>query len=177
MKIYTKAGDRGETGLRRGTRVPKDHLRVEAYGQVDELNATVGLAIAFLSDTELVSQLLRVQRDLFSLGSQLADPGGQGPDKVEVGDAQIAWLEQCIDRWEAELPPLHRFILPGGVQSAAFIHLARTVCRRAERSAVRLSHTEQVPPQLLVYLNRLSDFLFVLARCLNHRSHTSEMPW
>ncbi|HYU89314.1 MAG TPA: cob(I)yrinic acid a,c-diamide adenosyltransferase, partial [Gemmatimonadales bacterium] len=168
MKIYTKTGDGGETGLFGGGRIPKDSLRVAAYGEVDELNAALGLARA-LEPPEFVDALVqRIQRDLFTIGAELATPD---PDKLHkalsrtsaaIGESDIAALEDAIDGHQSRLEPLKNFILPGGAPKAAALHLARTVCRRAERAVVALSRHEQISPAILRYLNRLSDLLFVL---------------
>lgn len=180
VKIYTKTGDTGETGLFDGTRVPKDAARVGAYGDVDELNAVLGAAVACLDDREIAGILQEVQRDLFALGARLADPrlgreGRSAKDRFEP--ERVTRLEQIIDRFEAELPPLRRFILPGGARAGALLHLARTVCRRAERRIVTLAREAEVPAVVLVYMNRLSDLLFVLAREANRRAHAEEVPW
>jgi len=181
MKIYTKTGDQGETGLIGGRRVSKDHLRVSAYGDVDELNATVGVALAHLNGSSpLRDLLLEIQRDLFALGAQLADPTatiGEKKAKAIVDAARVERLETAIDEREATLPPLTAFILPGGSQVGAQLHLARTVCRRAERSAITLSRSEAVDPIAIVYLNRLSDLLFVLARHGNQTAGLPEEKW
>ena len=181
MKIYTKTGDAGETGLFGGDRVPKDHPRVAAYGDVDELNATIGLARA-LEPREFEDALLQaIQRDLFSIGAVLATPdparlikalGGPG-----IADPAVAQLEAAIDRHEATLPPLKDFILPGGSRKGAALHMARTVCRRAERSVVGLGRATAVSPVIGRYLNRLSDLLFVLARAANRDAGDGDIPW
>jgi cob(I)alamin adenosyltransferase len=179
VKIYTKAGDAGLTGLLGPGRFPKDDPRIEAYGAVDELNAAVGVARSADPDPDADRRLARVQDDLFVVGSALADPDPEGPFhtavKPEYGEALEAW----IDELEATLEPLTQFILPGGTPAAASIHLARTVCRRAEREVVRLTHLqgESVPPEIIIYLNRLSDFLFVLARAVNARAGVADVPW
>lgn len=180
MKIYTRTGDSGETGLFNGRRVAKDNPRVAAYGDVDELNAALGLARSLISDPEILKTLVEIQKDLFSLGAQLADPDfgeKKRSPKFCIPENRITDLEHWIDHWEAELAPLQSFILPGGSHAGASLHLARTVCRRAERHVVRLSQQEKLPPLLLTYLNRLSDFLFVLARYVNHKANSSEIPW
>ena len=179
MKIYTKTGDRGETSLFDGTRVPKDAVRVEAYGAVDELNAVLGTAAAFLEDAEIGEILAGIQRDLLAVGARLADPRlGRSRTEKDRFDAQkAAQLEALIDRFEADLPPLRQFILPAGSQAAALLHLARTVCRRAERRSVTLAREAEVDPAVIIYLNRLSDFLFVLARAANRRAGTADVPW
>ncbi len=180
MKIYTKRGDRGETGLIGGSRVLKSALRVEAYGEVDELNALLGTVMARLADGAIKDSLLGVQRDLFAIGAHLADPGGQVEKKSEkaaVGEERVKTLEGIIDRYEAALPPLRSFILPGGNEAGALLHLARAVCRRAERRMVALAQEAPISPLLLVYINRLSDLLFILARAANRESRVEELPW
>lgn len=180
MKIYTRTGDEGETGLVDGSRVGKDSVRVSAYGDVDELNAVLGVVLAHSSDAPLGHLLRGIQRDLFALGAQLADPKDRvaaRKAKVRVVPEHVAILEQAIDQRESDLPPLTAFILPGGSPLGAFLHLARTVCRRAERSVVALSRQQNVDPVLIVYLNRLSDLLFVLARHENHRLSKHEDRW
>ena len=180
MKIYTRTGDSGETGLFDGTRVSKADPRVEAYGAVDETNALLGVAAANATDAELRGILQDLQRDLFAVGAQLADPKwGVKPrkEKTRLTEARVADLEALIDRAEAELPPLKQFILPGGSPVGAVLHLARTVCRRAERRIVALAATMAVSPLLLTYVNRLSDLLFVLARLASRRAGTEEIPW
>ena len=169
MKIYTRTGDAGETALFNGTRVPKSDARVGTYGEVDELNAWLGLARAQVGDDQLGGMLEQIQRDLFALGARLADPSHRIAERVAkavVTHEDIARLEGWIDALEGELPPLRRFILPGGSTAGASLHVARTVCRRAERAMVALDGLE---PDLLVYINRLSDLLFVMARVANHR--------
>jgi cob(I)alamin adenosyltransferase len=181
MKIYTKTGDTGDTGLFGGGRVRKDHPRTTAYGDVDELSSAIGLARA-TAPVELFDDLLAgVQRDLFAIGGRLATPE---PDKVAkamekavLPPERAASFERLMDEAEAELPPLRAFVLPGGTPKAAALHLARTVCRRAERSAVHLAGEDEVPPEILVYLNRLSDFLFTLARLANHRAGAPDLTW
>jgi cob(I)alamin adenosyltransferase len=181
VRIYTRTGDAGETGLFAGGRVPKDHPRVSAYGELDELNAAIGLAMA-IEPLDAERELLRaVQRDLFSIGSELATPDpaklGRALTHPLVGESQVATLEDAIDRLDAHLEPLRAFILPGGTAKAAAFHVARTVCRRAERWVVRLSHDAAVSPDLLRYLNRLSDLLFVLARAANARAGVGDITW
>jgi cob(I)alamin adenosyltransferase len=178
MKIYTRTGDTGETSLFGGTRVGKDDPRVRAYGEVDEVNASLGLARASAADPEIDAELVRLQRDLFALGAQLADPGstvGDRSAKARLGDEDVARLEQLIDRLEAGLPPLRNFILAGGTPCGAALHVARAVCRRAERAVVALDPA--VDPVLLRYINRLSDLLFVLARTANQRAGAAEAIW
>ena len=179
MKIYTRTGDRGETGLFDGTRVPKSDARVDAYGEVDELNALVGLVRAGRPDADIDETLGRLQRDLFALGARLADPAERIADRVRKASLtaeDVTRLETWIDRFEAELPPLRRFILPGGSAPGATLHLARTVCRRAERRIVGLG-AEAVDPVLVAYVNRLSDLLFVMARLVNKRAGVPESEW
>ncbi len=179
MKIYTKTGDGGETGLFGGPRVRKSDARVEAYGDVDELNAAVGAARALVEDPEIDAHLARVQEELFRVGAELATPRDAKARAAlpPLEAASTARLEEAIDAWERELPPLANFVLPGGTRTAAALHLARTVCRRAERRAVALAGDAQVDPAALAYLNRLSDFLFVAARLANRRAHREEPLW
>lgn len=181
MKIYTKTGDRGETALFGGGRVPKSHPRVEAYGDVDELNSAIGVARA-ADPRDFADALLQsVQRDLFAIGGHLATPDpekvAQALAKAELSHERIGDLEAAIDQATDEMPALSTFILPAGCPKAAALHLARTVCRRAERSIVRLSLESPVPDVFLQYLNRLSDTLFTLARLANHRSGDGDTPW
>jgi cob(I)alamin adenosyltransferase len=181
VKIYTKTGDTGETGLFGGGRVTKDHPRVTAYGEVDELNAAIGVAVALEPPAFARDLLESIQRDLFAIGGQLATPDpakvARALSKAMLDDSRTAALEQAIDRAEAGLPPLERFILPGGTQKAAALHVARTVCRRAERSVVALARGAPVPPVIVVYLNRLSDLLFVLARQANAEARRPDVTW
>ena len=179
-RIYTKTGDAGGTGLFDGTRVSKSDSRVDAYGEVDELSACLGLARAHLGDEADLTDLLdRIQRALFAVGARLADPSHRISDRVgkaALGDGEVAGLEAEIDRLEEELPPLRRFILAGGVPAGAALHLSRAVCRRAERRVVGLG-PEAVEPVVVVYLNRLSDLLFVMARAANARAGVAEIEW
>lgn len=178
MKIYTKTGDAGETSLLGGRRVRKSDPRVAAYGDVDELNAQLGVARASGADTETDAALLQLQRDLFALGAQLADPGekiASHVSKAVLRDSDVARLEALIDVLEAALPPLRHFILAGGSTCGAALHVARAICRRAERGIAALEPA--VDPVLLKYINRLSDLLFVLARTVNHRAGAVETPW
>ena len=178
MKIYTRTGDEGETSLLNGARVKKSDARVDAYGEVDELNAWLGLVRASRVDPDLDEEIVRIQRDLFALGAQLADPADRIAGRVTkaaLGDDDVARLERLIDRLEQDLPPLTRFILAGGAPSGAALHVARAVCRRAERRMVALEPA--VDPALLRYANRLSDLLFVLARAVNHRTGAPETEW
>ena len=180
MKIYTKTGDRGETSLFDNTRVSKADARVDAYGEVDEINACLGAARAAGVDADIGSALEAIQKDLFALGARLADPSARIAARVmkaAIGESDVQRLEAIIDRLEEELPPLRRFILPGGGPAGAALHLARTVCRRAERRLVSLAGQEEVDPLVLAYLNRLSDLLFVLARDENRRGRKPEPRW
>lgn len=179
MKIYTKTGDDGTTSLFDGTRVAKTHPRVVAYGAVDELNAHLGAAVAAGIDAALAAQLVHIQRDLFALGARLADPSHRiAPrvEKVALGEADVARLEQWIDALEETLPPLRHFVLAGGSLSGAALHVARTVCRRAEAETLRIGEGA-VDPVVLTYLNRLSDLLFVMARAANARAGVPEQIW
>ncbi len=182
MKIYTRTGDGGETSLMGAGRVSKDHLRVMAYGDVDETNAAIGFART-TGPRDLADELLTaVQQDLFAIGGALATPepdrvGAAQRAKVVVAAERVTALEAAIDAADAELPPLTSFVLPGGTAKASALHLARTVCRRAERTVVHLSHMEHVPDEVIVYLNRLSDLLFTLARLANHRAGVEERSW
>lgn len=177
-RIYTKTGDAGDTGLGDGSRVAKDHPRVAAYGSVDELNAVLGLLLASAVPAE--AELLRgIQNDLFDVGADLCvpeQPSEPAGSRLRVRAAQAERLEQAIDRLNAPLAPLTSFVLPGGTSAAAWCHLARTVCRRAERDVVTLGRTETVNPQVVIYLNRLSDLLFVLARVYNGGG-TGDVLW
>ena len=179
MKIYTRTGDSGETSLLGGRRVSKADDRVAAYGDVDELNAWLGLVRPVTADTQLASMLEQLQRDLFAVGARLADPAHRVADRVAkaaVGAEDIERLENWIDHLQTGLPELRRFILPGGGPAGAALHVARTVCRRAERSIVALG-PDAVEPELLVYINRVSDLLFVMARAANHRDGVAETEW
>ena len=178
MRIYTRTGDDGETSLYGGTRVSKADGRVDAYGEIDELNAWLGVVRASDLDADVDTALLEIQRDLFALGAQLADPTeklGSNVAKAVIGDEEITRLEQLIDRLETELPPLRRFILAGGSPAGAALHLSRTVCRRAERRMVALQPAVDIV--LIRYVNRLSDLLFVLGRVVNHRAGVTEIEW
>ncbi|ORU91479.1 MAG: cobalamin adenosyltransferase [Cycloclasticus sp. symbiont of Poecilosclerida sp. N] len=171
-KIYTRTGDSGTTGLGDGSRVDKDSLRVEAYGTVDELNSQIGLVISFAIDELISNQLLDIQHDLFDLGSELCVPGYSA-----VNDINIDNLERILDAHNAQLPALKEFILPGGNLAAATCHVARTVCRRAERITVSLAREESINPPVIKYLNRLSDLLFVYCRVLSRQGGESEVLW
>jgi cob(I)alamin adenosyltransferase len=181
LKIYTRTGDAGDTGLFGGGRVPKDDPRVEAYGDVDELNAVIGVARAVEQMTRIDEVLVPVQRDLFAIGALLATPDrdrmAQHLEKARIDEERIAQLERSIDDAESELEPLRAFILPGGTPKAAALHVARTVCRRAERRVVQLQRTVEIPGLAVIYLNRLSDLLFTLARLANHRAGAGEVTW
>jgi cob(I)alamin adenosyltransferase len=179
VKIYTKTGDAGETGLFGGPRVRKSDPRVEAYGEVDELNAAIGAARALVEDPEIDRHLVRIQDELFCVGAELATPH-EAKARSAIPRVEAPWaarLEAAIDRWDQELAPLRQFVLPGGTRTAAALHLARCVCRRAERRVVALAGEAEVAPEALAYLNRLSDFLFVAARVANHRARRPEATW
>jgi cob(I)alamin adenosyltransferase len=181
MTIYTRTGDEGTTGLFGGGRVAKDHPRVIAYGEVDELNSSLGMVRA-TPPVEFFDELLEsVQRDLFALGGHLATPDpervAKALVKAELSEARVTLFERTIDQADTELPPLRAFVLPAGTAKAAALHLARTICRRAERSVIHLARESQVPPLFVVYLNRLSDLLFTLARLANHRAGTPDATW
>ena len=179
MKIYTKTGDEGQTSLFDQTRVSKADPRVDAYGEVDELNACLGAARAAGLDVDLSDAVVAIQRELFAVGARLADPSSRIAGRVikaAVTGAHVERLEQLIDRLEGELPPLRRFILPGGSPGGAMLHFARTICRRAERRVVALA-ADSVEPIITVYLNRLSDLLFVMARAANFRAQAAEIEW
>ena len=171
-KIYTRTGDQGTTGLGDGTRIDKDSLRVEAMGTVDELNAVIGLLLTEPLSEPIRMTLTRVQHDLFDLGGELCIPG-----HAMLKPGRVAQMEQTLDELNDPLPPLKEFILPGGSRAAAYCHLARTVCRRAERDAIRLSRADQVGEAALQYLNRLSDLLFVMCRVLNRDAGRSDVLW
>lgn len=178
MKIYTKSGDKGETSLFAGGRVTKDHLRLHAYGTVDELNSVLGLANSFEIEKALSELLTHVQAELFHVGADLATPlDAEAPWVVRVEAVMVSRLESEIDGMEEELEPLKNFILPGGTPAAATLHQARTVCRRAERWLVALAKEEQINEVALQYLNRLSDWLFVAARVANKRAGVADIMW
>jgi cob(I)alamin adenosyltransferase len=181
MKVYTRTGDSGQTGLFGGGRVPKDHPRVAAYGDVDELNSSIGVVRA-TAPAQFHDELFEsVQRDLFAIGGHLATPDpvkvSRALEKAELSPARVEAFERIMDEADGELPPLRAFVLPAGTPKAAALHLARTVCRRAERSVVHLSHESEVPALFIVYLNRLSDLLFTLARLANHRDGAGDVTW
>lgn len=183
QRIYTRTGDKGDTGLFGGGRVPKSSTRVQAYGEVDELNAVIGWAASSLTDTPIADALATLQADLFAIGAHLATPGATrasgsaGPALPRLPAMRITELEHWIDEAERELPPLDVFILPGGSPGGAALHVARTVCRRAERRVVALAEEEPIEPSIVRYLNRLSDYLFVVARLVNDRDGVPERRW
>ncbi len=180
MKIYTRRGDRGETDLFGGQRVAKDDLRVEAYGAVDELNSVIGAAATWSGQTDVRALCFELQGALFELGAYLASPDAGRREKSAISEPtaeEVAALETHIDAFEGELDPLRHFVLPGGSQASAAFHVARTVCRRAERCAVALDRRETLAPEVLRYLNRLSDLLFTLARVENRREGVPDVEW
>jgi len=183
VKIYTRTGDAGDTGLFGGGRVPKNHPRVEAYGDVDELNATIGFARAIEPMPRIDEVLVPIQRDLFAIGALLATPDRekmrQHLEKARVDEDRIGQLERAIDDGDRELEPLRSFIVPGGTPKAAALHVGRTVCRRAERRVVSLGESgiDEIPPVVVIYLNRLSDLLFTLARVANRKAGAGEVTW
>lgn len=171
-KIYTRTGDAGTTGLGDGTRVAKNHLRVQAMGDVDELNAVIGVMLTETMSQPVMDVMTRIQHDLFDLGGELCMPGYQ-----MVKSERVTVLEQTLDSWNESLAPLKEFILPGGSKAAAYCHLARTVCRRAERTMHTLNAQEQLTEVSLQYINRLSDLLFVLCRILNQEAGVADVLW
>ena len=181
MAIYTKTGDDGDTALFGGGRVPKSDRRVQAYGEVDELNSFIGLALASLPESEVTSGLRLIQNDLFALGANLATPGGDDlrpkPQTPDVPVHRVETMELWIDQATTELPELREFVLPGGSGAAAMLHVCRAVCRRAERAVVALGREESLDPGVVPYLNRLSDLLFVWARLENDRAGHGDVPW
>jgi cob(I)alamin adenosyltransferase len=179
LKIYTGFGDRGKTRLYGGQTVDKDNIRVEAYGIIDELNSLIGLVITYVENPSLIEDLQNIQNNLFELSSELATPNDINNKSMDpaIGDKNIKDIEKKIDKIERQMDPLKNFILPGGSRGAAFCHLARTICRRAERKIVSLNKTELIHPQIIIFVNRLSDYLFVLARYLNKEQDIAELPW
>ncbi|MBP7173113.1 MAG: cob(I)yrinic acid a,c-diamide adenosyltransferase [Cloacibacterium sp.] len=184
MKIYTKTGDSGETSLYGGTRVSKANIRVESYGTIDELNSFIGVAKSLIENQEIIHQLKKIQFDLFTLGSESATPtdklklaNGKSRLSLMIGNVEITELEQWMDNMEEKQDPLKFFILPGGGKAATSLHVARTVCRRAERCLITLNEIEGVRPELIQYLNRLSDYLFVLARYVSKLQNEAEEYW
>lgn len=179
VKIYTKGGDKGDTSLIGGKRVPKSSKRINAYGDVDELNASIGVAISFIDDREVRKLLEKIQSELFIVGSDLADPSY--PDSINnsprVTDTMVTNLENFIDKYDQEVGAIQYFILPGGSREASLLHLARGIARRAERNCVELSGIERINPAIISYLNRLSDLLFMLARVMNKRRNVNDVPW
>lgn len=178
MKIYTKTGDKGQTSLIGGTRVPKYHIRIEAYGTVDELNSYIGLIRSSVSDQAIINQLLEIQDRLFTIGSNLASDPEKSKMKIpEIKDVDVEYLEQAIDKMNENLPEMRSFVLPGGNQAISFTHIARCVCRRAERATIHLSQESSVNDIIIKYLNRLSDYLFVLSRKITTDTKAIEIPW
>jgi cob(I)alamin adenosyltransferase len=178
MKIYTKTGDNGETSLIGGTRVPKHHIKIEAYGTVDELNSYIGLVRDSFHDTHTREVLYHIQNDLFVIGSHLAEDKSRSKMELpKIEEAQVLMMEKEMDAMNEVLPELKYFILPGGHATASHAHIARCVCRRAERCATQLAQAETVEPEVIKFLNRLSDYLFVLARYIAHKNNAEEVRW
>lgn len=177
MKIYTKTGDEGTTGLFAGPRVQKDDVRIEAYGTVDELNAFIGLARSEQPSIDIDTILAQIQNDLFAVGAELATPDPESHGTHMIGAAEIAAIEDAIDRFDAELSPLTNFILPTGTKVASALHVARGVCRRAERRVVTLGEGEAISADIVVYLNRLGDLLFVVSRSANAADNVEDVAW
>lgn len=171
-KIYTKTGDKGTTGLSNGSRVSKDNIRIIAIGTVDELNSAIGLVISCNTDQDSNELLTQIQHRLFNIGGELSLPG-----HAMVEQSDVTWLENHLDRLNENLEPLKEFILPGGSRAASYCHLARSICRRAERDLITLGHQEDVSPVIMQYLNRLSDLLFVLARHINKQENHPDVLW
>ena len=176
-KIYTKTGDDGTTGLFGGARLPKDHIRIEAYGTVDEMNSVIGWLISHVQTEDVIEFLHIIQSRLFTIGSNLASDPSKEMLTPDLVDGDIQAIEEAIDLYQDQLPPLKHFILPGGSAAVSAAHLARTVCRRAERRCVALSHHSEVDPLILLYLNRLSDYFFVLARWIGAQEGVAEIKW
>ena len=181
MKIYTKTGDKGDTGLIDGSRVSKSDLRIIAYGEVDEANSHIGLIISNIEENSIFDDvrkiLLNVQQDLFVLGAELANPNTLKDENMLVKREMISTIEKYIDNFESELPPISNFILPGGSIESSLLHICRTVVRRAETSAVALAKEQKINQEILTYLNRISDLFFVLARVTNKRQKRADIPW
>lgn len=178
MKIYTKKGDSGTTGLIGGTRLPKHHIRIESYGTVDELNSYIGLLRDLITDNAKAAVLLEIQDRLFTIGSHLAaDPVKSKMTLPELYESDVTYLEKQIDEMDSELPPMKFFVLPGGHVTVSQCHIARCICRRAERLVSHLSESETVEPLISAYMNRLSDYLFILSRKLAHELNAVETPW
>lgn len=181
MKIYTRTGDKGDTGLIDGSRLSKSHLRIIAYGEVDEANSHVGLIISKIEMDSIFDDvrkiLLGIQQDLFVLGAELANPNSGKDNKMLVRNEMISTIEKHIDNFESELKPISHFVLPGGTIESSLFHICRTVVRRAERSAVALAREQGINQEIVTYLNRLSDLFFVLARVTNKRKKRNDIPW
>lgn len=179
MKIYTKTGDDGTSGLIGGNRVMKNDIRLEAYGSVDELNSWIGLIRSMVTDSSVSELLLRIQNTLFAIGSKLAtgENGQEFTNHIRIDDAETVMIEKAMDEYESKLQPIRNFILPGGSPLTGYCHIARTVCRRAERRIIQLSGETPVEPGIVRYINRLSDYLFMLARKLSADSGVKEIPW
>ncbi len=178
MKIYTKKGDKGETSLLGGTRVPKSHIRIESYGTVDELNSWIGLIRDQKIDAQSKDLLIHIQDRLFTIGSHLAsDPSKSGIKIPDIKEEDVVVLEKAIDKMNEVLPEMKSFVLPGGYTTVSYCHIARCICRRAERCAVNLAQSEKVEDLIIKYLNRLSDYLFVLSRKLSQDLQAEEIPW
>lgn len=174
MRIYTRFGDKGKTQLLGGAVVPKNDLRVEAYGDIDELNSVLGIAVSFCEQDDIRGPLTRIQNDLFVIGASLASKGAKAR---QIPPTRVPELEAEIDRLWDQLPPLRNFIVPGGCKSASLLHHARAVCRRAERSIIALSQKEAVDPSIIIYVNRVGDLLFAQARFANYRQRIPEAVW
>ncbi|MBI2027238.1 MAG: cob(I)yrinic acid a,c-diamide adenosyltransferase [Deltaproteobacteria bacterium] len=177
MKIYTKTGDKGTSRLFTGQEVEKFSYYLHAYGDVDELNSVLGVVLCYADDADIYSDVVHLQDELFKLGADLATPIDSKKEVYRFKKSNISYLERKIDAYDTELPKLRNFILPGGHKAAAFLHLARTVCRRAEREVSKLYHEKKINPHAFVYLNRLSDYLFILARIMNHRKKVDDVIW
>lgn len=177
IKLYTKTGDQGETALYGGTRVGKDSLRMEVVGTVDELNAFLGLCRSTAKQKQTIDELELLQNELFELGAEMATPSTSSHDKQRISDKEICRLEERIDYYSEATPDLKAFVLPGGTEVNSYLHIARTVCRRAERRLVELHHSETISPLTIIYLNRLSDLLFAMARYEIHQSSRTEFLW
>jgi cob(I)alamin adenosyltransferase len=178
MKIYTKTGDTGQTSLLGGSRVPKHHLRIESYGTLDELNSSIGVVRDHTKHESIQAWLINIQETLFTLGAELAtEPGNETVKIPHILNSDITWLENRIDEMDAILPPLKNFVLPGGAPVVSFCHVARCICRRAERITVHLAEEESAPEFSIQYLNRLSDFLFTLCRYFSLIENAKEIPW
>ena len=181
-QLYTRTGDRGQTGLFGGRRVAKDSPRIEAYGTIDELNSALGVARSFVRQRGVDKALESIQNELFNIGAELASDkpvrkGKQQSSAFQLDAKRVQWLEALIDEYDAKVPPLRTFILPAGTTAASTVHLARTICRRAERRVITMGRREAVNPQIIAYLNRLNDLLFALARFLNKNARRRELTW